>query len=558
MKRLTVLLSTLLSILIISGCGSTPPDINEYYYEYSYDYSITDNRFVDNRVVDNSVTIIYGHSPDAVVDNRLALWVDTDVGGDIDDQQTVEELILVSDLFNLVGISATPTTNIGGRDYLVNIIKDINIDQLRDKGYTEYPTTAELVAITHEGGTREDKGSVVRNSGTAAFIAAAHAHDTLYVSMWGKATFLASAIAEDPSIIPKLCVNQVAAWNRTQDPLALNQLKAMSGLCFTSDERTHSVTHVDRSSDEYQWTSKGFYETHIAPYSRTYPTAPNGGRKSGDWCFIGRLVGYVVDPDFSDSLNPSNDSWCGKYKRISANQWEDIDGDPLGFAQNNKLRSLKFLAERFKRYGEKGTAANCLSTSAVGNSLVVGGTHWSLNDRPVNDISGGFIGLLARESNCPIVNYSQEGETLLGMRRQAMNIQDSVKQVIFMGGINDILGYEGVSPTVALSQTEPVMRQILELLPNNADIYLVGLIGVERSLGIQRFETVDWTKTQAEYDKDVLDFNSMLESLADEESNIHYVAPPASFNRLSHTVDGIHPNSEGHTLIANKITTVLE
>lgn len=554
MKRLFLYVLVATSILSLLSC-SNPPDINEYYYEY--DYSVTDNRFIDNRVIDNSVTINYGEVSQTV-DNRIALWVDTDVGGDIDDQQTVEELILLSDLFQLVGISASPTTHIGGRDFLVDIIRDVNIDQLRNKGYTEYPTTAELVSITHEGATREDKGSVVRNSGTAAFIAAAHKFDTLYVSMWGKATFLASAVAEDPSIIPKLCVNQVAAWNRQQDPLALSQLEAIDGLCLTSDDATHRVTHTDKATDEYQWTSKGFYETHIQPYSRTYPTAPNGGRKSGDFCFIGRLVGYIVDPDFSDSLNPSNDSWCGSYKRTSANKWVDLDGDPVGNAQTNKLRSLKFLAERFKRYGEIGSSDNCTTTSAMGNSLVVGGTHWSYEDRAKNNLAGGFIGKLARDSNCPIVNYAQDGETLLGMRRQAMDIPDNTKQVIFMGGLNDILGYTGTSPVVPLSQMEAVMRQIILLSPPSADIYLVGLVGVEKSLAINRFTSLGWSKTQAQYDQDMASFNLVLQTIASEEDRLHYVAPPSGFNRLSHTVDGIHPNTAGYSLIAGTLSALLE
>lgn len=166
--------------------------------------------------------------------NKIDILVDTDLGGDPDDIQSLFRLLHYSDYLNVKGIISTP--DVGNPNHPwdtipnVEVIKDwikrIDLDYLRSLGYTDLMSESEVLEVVRAGvwGARQP-GPGQNTEGTDFIIELAKQYspeNPLWIAVWGAMTSTAQALHDAPEIAPNIRIYFIGTTNTLTDTLSRN------------------------------------------------------------------------------------------------------------------------------------------------------------------------------------------------------------------------------------------------------------------------------------------------------------------------------------------------
>lgn len=302
--------------------------------------------------------------------------VSTDLGGDPDDVQSLYRLIHYSDVLKVEGISSCTGP---GSDPSVELIEEwirrVDVDYLRDKGYTDLMSEGELLAVAEQGPTEprapHDGGSTPGSDhliDRAKYGNPEGEDRPLWVLVWGSMTGVAQALYDAPEIADAIRIYSIGSSNTVHDTSARNWVYKFlaehpdlwwiengkrpkwSGETF----RGVYLGGVQRG----EWGRRTFIEenirgrgsTHVddfeEPCGDAFPTATANGAqhiddgqpregilKEGDSPSMLYLLSPVVG-DVGDVDDPTRPSWGGRFRLAEPdrfpNFYVDIDADLPG------------------------------------------------------------------------------------------------------------------------------------------------------------------------------------------------------------------------------------
>ena len=279
-----------------------------------------------------------------------AVLVDTDLGGDPDDIQSLYRLLHYSDLLQIEGIVATPCVDLQDHpwDTLPRVpliqewIRRVDLDALRDRGHTRLMAEAEVLPRVKLGAETPGPPEPSRSSaGSAHLIETARRHDAsrpLWVLVWGSLTTVAQALHDAPDIAPHIRIYSIGSTNTQHDSLSRQYVYDFMATQYPrlwwiengilpkwSHETFRGVYQGGNQTGE--WGNKAFIATHIRGHGSThggdfaeksgdaFPTAtsPGGTLKEGDspsiLYLLSPLLGGTGDVD-----DPTQPSWGGRFR----------------------------------------------------------------------------------------------------------------------------------------------------------------------------------------------------------------------------------------------------
>lgn len=319
--------------------------------------------------------------------------IDTDLGGDPDDTQSLFHAVHYSDILKIEGWVSTPKlgqpTNVDG---IRQWIRRVDVDYLRQtRGYSELMSEAALLQRVAAGNLRAGAPASLAHSKGAQLIRdranAGSAANPLYVFVWGRMTTLARALYEEPGIADKIRIISLGGNNHTFDqastsfvydfrvahpnlwwldvggqqpsrcatylgmysgPIALGSGEYGREFFLKTHIRGHGTTHggdfAERSGDAFPQAG---YAPQVA--------AGKGWLKEGDSPTILYLIGAALG--WGGNVNdPTVNGWGGKYRRADSrypNYYTDLTGSDATCQSTiweDRLDFLKNWQARWDRY----------------------------------------------------------------------------------------------------------------------------------------------------------------------------------------------------------------
>jgi hypothetical protein len=296
---------------------------------------------------------------------KIDVLIDTDLGGDPDDIQSLFRLLHYSDILNIRGIVSTPCSQIEShpwdtipQDRLIKEwIQRIDLDHLRNKGYTELMSESAVLEVVRRGSPKPEppsiEGTTEGSDFTIALAKEYSPENPLWVLVWGSMTTLAQAIHDDPSIAPNIRIYSIASSNTQHDSLSRNfvydfMVNEFPALWWIENGilpkwKYETFRGVYQGGDQTGgWGNKSFVAENIRGKGTTrngmfaeksgdaFPLAasPKGTLKEGDSpSFL-----YLLSPAIGgvgDINDPTQESWGGQFRKANAdvfpNYYVDLD-----------------------------------------------------------------------------------------------------------------------------------------------------------------------------------------------------------------------------------------
>jgi hypothetical protein len=316
--------------------------------------------------------------------------VDTDLGGDPDDIQSLFRLIHYSDILKVKGIVSTPCAQIElhpwdtipRKELIREWIKRIDIDHLREKGHTHLMSEETLLGTIKDGSQAPGFPSGQKTSeGSEWMINEAMLHtreDPLWIFAWGSMTTIAQALYEEPKIAPRIRIYSIGSTNTEHDSLSRNFVYEFmekefpyfwwieNGILPKWKYETFRGVYQG-GNQEGEWSNTRFIEENIRGHGSThgglfrekcgdfFPVAnwPGNSLKEGDSPSILFLLSPVI-AGLGNVDDPTRESWGGQFRKIHAerfpNYYVDLNRTPEECqATINKWR-MDFLANWKKRW----------------------------------------------------------------------------------------------------------------------------------------------------------------------------------------------------------------
>jgi len=304
-----------------------------------------------------------GETAQETTSKTYDILVDTDLGGDPDDIQSLYRLIHYSDILKVKGIVSTPCTNLGGHpwDTLPHVpliqewIQRVDVDQLRENGYTDLMPESELLSLVKKG--RQDTGTPSPETSTEGsdwIIQQAKNYspeDPLWVLVWGSITTVAQALHDAPEIAPNLRLYSIASTNTMHDTASREYVYQFmqddypemwwieNGLLPRGSRGTfRGVYQSGDQSGEWAFTEfipaniRGHGSDHDGLFAEkcgdAFPTAnwPKNSLKEGDSPTMLYLVSPVLG-GVGDVDDPTQESWGGQFYRPYPEQFPNYYTD---------------------------------------------------------------------------------------------------------------------------------------------------------------------------------------------------------------------------------------
>ena len=208
---------------------------------------------------------------DDQVTTQYRVLVDTDLGGDPDDIQSLYRLIHYSDILKAEGIVSSPGPGSTPRaDLIRDWIRRVDVGRLRANGHGSLMTEAELLGLVKDGSREPGSPRAGADSdGSKLIIARAHANSgaegkPLWVLVWGSMTTLAQALHDDPSIAPKIRVYSIGSSNTVADPAS----------------RDYVFRFMQDKLPDFWWIENGILPRRSTD---TFRGVYQGGDQTGEW-----------------------------------------------------------------------------------------------------------------------------------------------------------------------------------------------------------------------------------------------------------------------------------
>ncbi|MDG6918326.1 MAG: hypothetical protein JRN62_02695 [Nitrososphaerota archaeon] len=179
-----------------------------------------------------------------------------------------------------------------------------------------------------------------------------------------------------------------------------------------------------------------------------------------------------------------------------------------------------------------------------GDSIVMGA--W--------DSSGGWVSRLwALLNNTVVYNLGVDGDTtsqLVTRMDGELRVRASDKvTIVFAIGINDASRVDDVCKVTQEHFLKNFDKLVQHCAPYADHLVIVGLTRVDQSKTVP----VDWDPTLMFKNTDIEQYDILL-----REVSKRHGAAYVPIGEIPLSSDGVHPNSEGHALIASKIVTALQ
>ncbi|MBN1791256.1 MAG: DUF1593 domain-containing protein [Bacteroidales bacterium] len=341
-------------------------------------------------------TFLLSNQPVSVAQNHAKKYdvvVDTDLGGDPDDIQSLFRLLHYSDILRIRGIISTPCSDREGHPWdtvpQTRLIKEwimrIDPDHLRNNGYDELMRESDLIRAVYAGTPTPGLPSAERTSeGSQHLVNVAKNYsieDPLWILVWGSLTTVAQALFDCPSIAPNIRIYYIGSTNTQHDRLSRDFVHAFMANKYDnlwwiengvmpkgSRETFRGIYQGGEQTGE--WNSITFVEQHIRHHGSThqglfnercgdaFPGSiwPRGGLKEGDSPSLLFLISPVIG-NIGNVNDPTSDSWGGTFRRPEPvafpNYYTDLDATPEACQATISKWRVNFLSDwktRWDRY----------------------------------------------------------------------------------------------------------------------------------------------------------------------------------------------------------------
>ena len=291
--------------------------------------------------------------------------IDTDLGGDPDDIQSLHRLLHYSDILKIKGIVSTPCIDLVDHpwdtiphDYLIKEwVKRVDLDYLRSKGHTNLMEEKAVLDVVKNGvQTPGWPTNERRSDGSDWIIKTAKRYskeNPLWVLVWGSITSVAQALHDAPEIAKNIRIYYIGSTNTLHDTLSYNYMHLFmnekyaplwwieSGLLPKWSRETMRGVYQG-GNQEGEWHNQGFVDMNIRGHGSTHnglfnekcgdafplATSPKATLKEGDsptfLYLLSPVLGGVGNPD-----DPTSESWGGTYQLFNKekypNYYVDLD-----------------------------------------------------------------------------------------------------------------------------------------------------------------------------------------------------------------------------------------
>ncbi len=265
--------------------------------------------------------------------------VDTDIGHDPDDIQSLYRLAHYSDILKVEGIIASVSRNTEADIALLRQwIRTIRINVMRANGYPELMTQEALLANVRLGakglgGPGPGRASPGSNHIITSVQSAISKGDSrpLYILAWGPLTTVAQALHDSPEIAPYIRIYSIGSSNATADIASRNyiynfmksQYENLWWIENGSPLSNYRNTYIGIFFQGYQvgeWASQRFIDANIRGHGDAgdaFPTTVFSGLQEGDspsmLYLLSPIVGGVGNVDI-----PTSESWGGQFIQYSS------------------------------------------------------------------------------------------------------------------------------------------------------------------------------------------------------------------------------------------------
>jgi hypothetical protein len=319
--------------------------------------------------------------------------IDTDLGGDPDDIQSLYRAVHYSDILKIRGIVATPCTQVENHPWdtvprvqlIREWIKRIDVEHLRSKGYKDLMEEETLVSLVKLGSELPAAPAPEKsNEGSEWVIKTAQKYskkNPLWILVWGSMTTTAQALHDAPEIAEKIRIYSIGSSNTLHDSLSRNfvfQFMAdrynelwwiENGILPRGSHETFRGIYQSGNQNG-EWAFTKFIDENIRNHGSThngmfkekcgdvFPQAhyPANSLKEGDSPSMLFLMSPVLG-NTGDVNDPTQESWGGQFRHFDRgkypNYYVDLDKSPeecqytIGKWREDILRDWK---ERWDRY----------------------------------------------------------------------------------------------------------------------------------------------------------------------------------------------------------------
>ena len=178
------------------------------------------------------LTVLYACNNKSATNQTFDVIIDTDLGGDPDDIQSLFRAVHYSDIIRIKGIVSTPNTDkrnhpwdtVKNTELIDTWIKRIDVDHLRQNGYKELMNEEDLLTIIKAGSDKP--GSPEANNSTEGsewIIQTARKYsgeNPIWILVWGSITTTARALYDAPDIAGKIRIYYVGSSNTLHDSIS--------------------------------------------------------------------------------------------------------------------------------------------------------------------------------------------------------------------------------------------------------------------------------------------------------------------------------------------------
>lgn len=301
--------------------------------------------------------------------------VDTDLGNDPDDKQSLYRLLHYTDILKVEGIvlSPGPGRPVNERVAITrSVIQDADIELQRENGYTELMTQAKLLSLVKPGSNKASVGSGPISEGARLIIDRARAGATgdLWILVWGSLATVAEALHHAEDIKDKIRIYYIGSWNTQEDSFSRDWVHRFMRVSYNDLWWIENGVLPMRSRDTFrgvylggnqsgEWGSRAFIDENINPFipGGDFPRAHGGILKEGD----SPSMLYLLSPQLGAVGNvedPTQLSWGGRFRRADArypNYYVDLNAD-AGTCQATinrwRVHILNDWKQRWRRYLE--------------------------------------------------------------------------------------------------------------------------------------------------------------------------------------------------------------
>ena len=313
-------------------------------------------------------TIAMTYSQKAPADQTFDVIIDTDLGGDPDDIQSLFRAVHYSDILKIKGIVSTPNTDIDHHPWdtipqtklIAHWIKRIDVEQLRRNGYNDLMREEDLLSRIKAGST--EAGSPAANKSTKGsewIIQTARNYspeNPLWILVWGSLTTTAQALFDAHDIARNIRIYCIGSSNTIHDiasrDFVFDFMKTeYPELWWIENGVLPKGTHetfrgvYQSGVQEGEWAFTEFAEMNIRNHGSNhdglfqekngdvFPLAnyPKNSLKEGDSPSLLYLMSPVLSA-VGTIDDPTQESWGGQFRHFDKstypNYYVDLDKSP--------------------------------------------------------------------------------------------------------------------------------------------------------------------------------------------------------------------------------------